>query len=320
MHKIFACIIGFGMNQGGTSVEERVRAFQQSIQALPLDLRNAAMELPCEIQGQAEEVRLRAGYPMTILSGNREFVLENGPVTAESLGRLMERASQTSVHAVLEQLREGFISIEGGHRIGFCGTTVVERGEITFLRDISSASIRVARQFPGIAQCVAGRLFENGWFQSTLIAAPPGVGKTSLLRDLIRTLSEGECGQGIRVGVVDPRGELGATVNGRCQLDLGRRTDVLHACPKAKGIMMLLRTMNPQVIAVDEITQSEDIYAILEAAGCGAALLATVHGRDREELTQRSLYRELLEAGIFKRMIFIRRRGTERSCTVEVLK
>lgn len=277
------------------------------------------MELPCEIQGLAEEIRLRLGYPMTVLAGNQEFILRNDPVTGENLECLMERASQASVHAVLNQLREGFISIEGGHRIGFCGTTVVERGEITFLRNFSSATIRIARQFPGIAQCIVGKLFEGGQFQSTLIAAPPGFGKTSLLRELIRTLSEGECGSGIRVGVVDPRGELGAAVNGVCQLDLGRRTDLLHACPKAKGIMMLLRTMNPQIIAMDEITQPEDIYAILEAAGCGAALLATVHGRNRTELTQRSLYRDLLESGIFKRIIFIQSGGNDRRYTVEEL-
>lgn len=300
-------------------MEERVRAFQQSVQVLPRNLREAAMELPCEIQGLAEEIRLRLGYPMTVLAGNQEFILRNDPVTGENLECLMERASQASVHAVLNQLREGFISIEGGHRIGFCGTTVVERGEITFLRNLSSATIRIARQFPGIAQCIVGKLFEGGQFQSTLIAAPPGFGKTSLLRELIRTLSEGECGSGIRVGVVDPRGELGAAVNGVCQLDLGRRTDLLHACPKAKGIMMLLRTMNPQIIAMDEITQPEDIYAILEAAGCGAALLATVHGRNRTELTQRSLYRDLLESGIFKRIIFIQSGGNDRRYTVEEL-
>lgn len=301
-------------------MEELVKAFQQAAWVLPPFLRECALRLPREEQGRAEELRLRLGYPMTVLIEDRERILGEEPINSQELEELLERASRTSVHAVLDQIREGFLSIEGGHRIGFCGTAVVEQGEVTFLRDISSASIRIARQFPGIAVELAEELFEGGQLQNTLIMAPPGGGKTSLLRDLIRTLSQGECGPGLRVGVVDPRGELGASVQGRCQLDLGRRTDLLHACPKAKGIMMLLRTMNPQVLAVDEITQSEDIYALLEGAGCGVALLATIHGKNQEELKQRSLYRDLLGMGVFRRMVIIHGRGSLRSYTVEVLR
>ena len=301
-------------------MEDRVRAFQQAAVVLPPRLRQAAVELPYELQGRAEEFRLRVGYPMTILEGDAEHVLGQEAVTPQDLEQLLERASRASVHTILEQLREGFVSVEGGHRVGFCGTTVIEQGEIRFLRALSSAAVRIARQFPGIAREVAEELFEHGRLQNTLIVAPPGGGKTSLLRDLIRTLSEGECGPGLRIGVADPRGELGASAEGKCQLDLGCRTDLLHACPKEKGIMLLLRTMNPQVIAVDEITQREDVYALLEAAGCGTALLATVHGSGREELEQRGVYRELLEKGIFRRMVLIRGRGGLRSYTVEVLR
>ena len=311
--------IGFGMKQGGTSMEKHVSVFQQVVRVLPQHLRAAALAMPREVQGQAEELRLRAGYAMTVLFGERELVLEGALVSGQDLEQLLERASRTSVHAVLEQLREGFIGIEGGHRIGFCGTTITERGEVTFFKNISSAAIRIAREFPGIARSVVGELVEKGQLQSTLIAAPPGGGKTSLLRDLIRTVSEGECETGLRVGVVDPRGELGASVDGICQLELGRRTDLLNNCPKAVGIMMLLRTMNPQVIAVDEITQRGDMDAILEAAGCGVGLLATIHGRDRQELEQRDLYRDLLRTGVFRRLILIRGRGALRHYIVEVL-
>lgn len=300
-------------------MEKRVSIFQQAVQVLPQHLRAAALALPREIQGQAEEVRLRAGYTMTILLENREFSVEGISVSGDDLEGLLERASRASVHAVLEQLREGFVSIEGGHRIGFCGTTITDNGKVILLKSISSASIRIAREFCGIAREVTDKLLEEGRFQSTLIAAPPGGGKTSLLRDLIRTLSEGECGPGIRVGVVDPRGELGASVNGRCQLELGRRTDLLNACPKAAGIMMLLRTMNPQVIAVDEITQRTDIDAILEAAGCGVALLASIHGRDRQEMEHRGIYHQLLGMGVFRRMILIEGCGAFRRYTVEIL-
>ena len=300
-------------------MEQMHLAVQQVLRVLPKQLQPRWNELREEEWQRVEELRLRVGQRITAVLPEEERSFRGETVTTRDLEQLMEIASCASVHAVLPQLQEGFLTLEGGHRLGLCGTTVVEEGRIKLLRDLSSASIRVARQFPGIARDAAECLMEDGYLQSTLILAPPGGGKTSLLRDLIRTVSNGEAGRALRVGVVDQRGELGAAYRGCAQLDLGRRTDLLSGSPKAQGLMLLLRAMNPQVLAVDEVSAPEDVQAILTAGGCGVSLLATVHGTDRTDLKRRKLYCELMESGIFRRLVTIHGRGNLREYRVEVL-
>ena len=192
--------------------------------------------------------------------------------------------------------------------------------ELRGLRRLSSAAVRVARQAVGAARPVSDRLLRReGTLYSTLILAPPGAGKTTLLRDLSRAASDGEGMTPHRVGVADERGEVAALWNGRPQLEVGARTDVLEGCPKALALMLLLRAMNPQVLAADEITAPEDVRALISAAGCGAALLATAHGWDRRDLEERPLYRELMAAGVFRRLVLIRREGDRRRYEVEEL-
>ena len=154
----------------------------------------------------------------------------------------------------------------------------------------------------------------------TLILAPPGLGKTTLLRDLIRSVSEGEGCAPLRISLADERGEVAAMYNGVPQMEVGRRTDVAEGCPKAQGLMLLLRAMNPQVLAVDEITAPEDVQALTAAAGCGVTLLATAHGESRADLERRSLYRPLLEEGLFRFLVGIRREGEGRAYTVKELR
>ncbi|USF27640.1 hypothetical protein N510_002596 [Firmicutes bacterium ASF500] len=294
-------------------------SFVQAVRPLPPRLREEALSLSPADRARAEEVRLRAGWPMTVLAGGGERPLGGPPVEGEELERLVEIASGASLHAVLDQLRRGYLTIEGGHRVGLCGTAVLREGEVHSLRGLSSANIRVARQVLGASAPVVDGLCPGGRLASTLILAPPGLGKTTLLRDLVRAVSEGEGCTPLRVSLADERGEVAAMYGGRPQLEVGRRTDVMEGCPKAQGLMLLLRAMNPQVLAVDEITAPEDVRALTAAAGCGVTLLATAHGEGRAGLERRPLYRPLLEEGLFRFLVRIRREGTGRSYTVEEL-
>ena len=293
-----------------------MREFEQAAAVLPPELRQQALALPAQERERVEELRLRCGWPMAAVFPEGEVPLGGRKIVTQDLELLLEIASRASVHAVLSQLREGYLTIEGGHRLGLCGTAVLENGQMRNLRSLSSVSIRIARQHPGAALPLLSGLMEGGRLCSTLIAAPPGMGKTTLLRDLVRCISDGEGTPPLRVGLADERGEVAALYGGVPQLCVGRRTDVIEGCPKAQGAMLLLRAMNPQVLAMDEITAPEDVAALLTAAGCGAVLLATAHG-EGDELTRRPLYRRMLEERIFQRVVSIQRTEQGRSYTVD---
>lgn len=286
---------------------------------LPAPLADRLEGLKAEEMLTVEELRLRRGYPMTVLLPGGECPLGGEPVSERDLREVLERASQASAHTVLEQVKSGFVTLRGGHRIGLCGTVSRKNGEITTLRYLSSLSIRVARAVEGQAAGLLSELTENGAFLSTLILGPPGSGKTTLLRELIRTLSDGHGIRPHRVGVADERGEIAALWQGKAQFRVGKQTDILDGCPKAEGLSILLRGMNPQVLAADEITHPADVTAMIEAAGCGAALLATAHGGSIDDLKRRPVYRALLNESVFRRAIVLNRTSGIRTTRVEVL-
>ena len=298
---------------------KNISRYEAAAAVLPNRLRKAALGLPVDRQQMAEEFRLRAGRPMTVLLPEGETELE-AIVEPEELETLCDLAAEFSRYAAVETMREGYLPVRGGFRVGLCGTAVVKDGVNTNLKNLSSAVIRISRERLGIGEALAPQLFREGRFVSTLLLSPPGGGKTTLLRDLVRCLSEGAAPYGPqRVSLVDERGEVAVCYQGEPQMDIGAHTDVLDACPKALGIPMVMRAMNPQIIAVDEITVQEDLRAISMAAGCGVGLLATIHAADVEELRQKPLYRQLLEDRVFRLAVRILRDDGERTYVVEEL-
>lgn len=296
-------------------------AFAACTAVLSREMRTALLASVGEEPRYWEEIRLRAGRGVTVQSGGveKQVLLAGVPiqVTSQELNTVLERATQSSYQSAAEQLRRGFYTMRGGHRIGVSGSMSVREGRSLAFRELSSLNIRVARAFPGIADSIRDKLLVEGKFPSTLILSPPGAGKTTLLRELLRLLSDRFS---LRCALADERGEVGALWRGVPQLEVGRYTDVLDGCPKAEGMMLLLRSMNPQILASDEITAPEDVRAIAMAANCGVEVLATAHGGDVEELRRRPLYRELLAQRVFQRVILIRRDGNGgRSYELEAL-
>ncbi len=291
--------------------------FEQAIKALPPGIRKVALELPESVRAQAEEIRLCSGQTVTVVAGEwRELSVA---VTSRDLLQTLENISQGSLHTVLDSLRHGFLSLPGGHRLGICGSAVIKDGQVTLFRELSSLCIRIARERRGIAEQLVPELLLEGRLAHTLIISPPGVGKTTLLRDLIRLLSDGNAHlPPMRVSVADERGELAATYNGLAQLDVGRHTDVMTGVPKAEAAVMLLRGMSPQVLALDEITAPSDAEVLSSCIGCGVTILSTAHAAGVPDLLKRSVYKGLL--GLFERVVIISGKGSSRRYEIQEVK
>ena len=306
------------LRKGARPVKEEERRYEEAARVLPGRLREQALAQPPEVRQMAEEFRLRAGQPLAVLLPEGERSL-GAAVTPEDLETLCDLATDYSRYAAEETLREGYLSVRGGFRVGLCGAAVMKDGQVTNLKQISSAVIRISRELKGIGAAVVPRLFRGEHFASTLLLSPPGGGKTTLLRDLVRLMSRGEQVPPQRIALIDERDEIAVMYRGQPQMDVGPRTDILNGCPKAAAIPMVLRAMNPQIIALDEITVQEDIQAIAQAAGCGVGLLATIHAGSVEELQAKPLYRALLEGRVFRQAVLIRRGSAGWAYAVENL-
>ena len=237
---------------------------------------------------QLQEIKLRIGQPLILVYKGEELVpggIRDKPhiVTAEEIRETLDYVSGYSLYAFEQEMKQGFITIEGGHRVGVTGQAILEEGKVRNIKYISSINIRMAHEVPGCADKVFPYITYNRQLAHTMIISPPGCGKTTLLRDIVRQVSDGnEWLRGMTVGVVDERSEIGGSYMGIAQNHLGVRTDVLDGCPKAEGMIMLIRSMGPQVIAVDEIGMESDVHAIEYAMHCGCKMLVTAHGSSLE--------------------------------------
>lgn len=314
------------------------------IHVLPAALRRAVAGLPPLLAASLEELRIRASRPLEAgIAGRSIFIAADGSALSGPQGalvvsrddclRLMDALTRHSVYTHEEELRRGYVTMPGGHRVGLTGRAVVENGAVRLLREFGGFNIRIAREHPGAAAAGLAKLMkpEAPWLHHTLVISPPQTGKTTYLRDLARLISNGlwpgTAGRsaglpaivpgsgrnplappgGLKVGIVDERSEIAACREGVPSFDVGPRTDVLDGCPKAEGMMMMIRSMSPHVLIVDEIGRAEDAAAVKEAIHAGVAVIASAHGSGIVDVLQRPALRRLIGQEVFGRYVLLSR-------------
>ncbi|MEH7335480.1 stage III sporulation protein AA [Neobacillus drentensis] len=277
---------------------------------LPKNIAGLIKQIPSDQKEELEEIRIRIDRPIEItMKGAPKFL--SYIIQPDDAFHLMNKISQFSIYTLEEELKRGYITVSGGHRIGLAGKVILEDEKVKAIRDIASFNIRIAREKIGIADPMIPYLFNGSW-KHTMIIGPPQTGKTTLLRDIARIISAGDRVKSIeanKVGIVDERSEIAGCVNGVPQLTFGHRVDVLDACPKAEGMMMMIRSMSPEVLIVDEIGRKEDAEAIQEAVHAGIKLIMTTHGTSLEEIRSRPSLREILDQKIFERFVVLSRKS-----------
>ena len=296
----------------------QINTLKPILDALPDNLKRIVLSINSTILEGLEEIRIRQNRPIMVYSRGRDYFLcTDGKIvshhpsnayiaTREDIKRILELISNYSIYAFEEELRNGYITLQGGYRVGISGKVVLGKEGIITFQHITSFNIRIARQIIDVANKVLPFIIDNGQVLHTLILSPPQQGKTTLLRDLSRQLSDGFPGfRGVKVGIVDERSEIAGCFQGIPQNDVGVRTDILDGCPKALGIIMLIRSMSPNVIITDEIGKPEDVIAIEDALNAGIKIITTAHSSGLEDARQRPILKSLLDKKVFQRILVL---------------
>ncbi len=314
----------FFVQRGG-----RMKKEKSILQLFPGSLRDYFEEVSARHE-DLSEIRIRAGRPVMIrrrgteyyLTVKREEKLAKGNRMQDALcletgqvDNMFSYLCQYSPYAYGEALKQGFLTVSGGHRIGVAGQVIRTSEGISGIRNIRFLNIRISHEIKEVARPFVPHLYEEGAgkIHNCLIIAPPGCGKTTMLRDMIRLISDGDKEhRGCQVSIVDERSEIAGCFQGEPQNDVGMRTDVLDACPKAFGMEMMLRSMAPEVIAVDEIALFEDVETLLLLLNCGVRVIATIHGESLSEVQEKPYLAPLFATAYFKRFLLIKERGSAR--------
>ncbi len=297
--------------------------YDEILRVLPIRIKQSIEQMSPQLQNLVEEIRIRTERPVEIVGSNAEGFLTNYGtlsqepkdgfvITKQESHHLLNIVSNHSIYALEEELRRGYITISGGHRIGMTGKVVLENGQVAHLREVTGFNIRIAREKKGVSKQLIPYIWNGKKVLNTLIISPPRCGKTTILRDLTRVFSSGYkhiCMPGFKVGLVDERSEIAGSVGGVPQKDIGPRTDVLDGCPKAEGMMMMIRSMSPQILIADEIGRTEDVAALLEAIHAGVSLITTAHGFNLEDINRRPSFTRMLQLGIFERFLILSKRN-----------
>ena len=296
-----------------------MRFYDEIINSISPILRQRVKKI-FEINNKIEEIRLRINRPLIVSFNNKDYFydeknnsltekIENSyKVLKEDIEQTFQIMCKYSVHSFIDDIKKGFITLNGGHRVGLVGKVIIEDREVKNIKNISSLNIRISREIIGCSDKIISHIRSSNKIYNTLIISPPQCGKTTLLRDIVRNLSDGNESlgfKGVKVALIDERNEISGSYLGVSQMDLGCRTDIIETCPKEIGIMMLLRSMSPNVIVTDEIGSIEEIKSLYTALNGGVNLITTVHGNSIEDIKERKELSSLLDKELFQKVIIL---------------
>lgn len=284
---------------------------EEILSVFPGEQRGFWMDLLVQTK-HLQEIRIRVGCPVQLLTDQGEHFCQGSEkwMTQEALQKILQHVCHYSLYAYEEELRQGYVTIPGGHRIGMAGQVILRPdGSMGGFKKVQYFNVRIAREKKGTARKLLPYVYREGNPLNVLLVSPPAAGKTTMLRDLVRLVSDGTSyGSGKKVGIVDERSELAGCYLGIPQNDVGRRTDVLDGCPKAEGMMLLIRSMSPQILAVDEIGTRSDAEALHAAFATGCKVFSTIHGESAEDVKRKIFLKEILKEKWFERFVFLERK------------